>query len=100
MTEKEERILIIKLKQKPCDSCNVERGCTGSCILESKWYSSMTRQEAIERMAKAICRSGCNECIGDCGSCDLWQTGTEKDYAEAALNAIAPMIPQEDNNER
>ena len=91
MAEKEERILIIKLKQKPCDSCNVERGCTGSCILESKWYSSITRQEAIERMVLAMHNEDIKRSIKDI-PCDY------RNLAEAALNAIAPMIPQEADN--
>lgn len=87
MAEKfEERILIIKLKQKPCDACNVIRGCAGSCILESKWYSSITRQEAIERMAKAICLTYSigDEC--DCRDCDMWKY--HEQHAEVALNAL------------
>ena len=87
----EERILIIKLKQKPCDSCNLIRGCAGSCILERKWYSSMTRQEAIERMAKALIRT---DYPGELKS--VWQRRWENPdshlyyltMAEAALNAL------------
>lgn len=48
----------------------------------------MTRHEAICKIARAICRAGGNECIGDCESCDLWEVGPEKEYAEAALNAL------------
>ncbi|MBR2392731.1 MAG: hypothetical protein IKA93_04090 [Elusimicrobiaceae bacterium] len=71
----EERILIIKLKQKPCYTCNVIRGCAGSCILESKWYSSMTPQEAIDKISFALMMKGVDE--SDC-----------KELSEAALNAL------------
>lgn len=56
--------------------------------IETEKYRVMPRQEAIERIARAICRSEENECIGDCASCDLWKVGPEKDYAEVALNAL------------
>ena len=48
----------------------------------------MTRYEAICKIGRTICRAGGNECIGDCESCDLWEVGPEKDYAEAALNSL------------
>ena len=55
---------------------------------------TMTRQEAIERMAKAMCLTYSigDEC--DCKNCKKWKYQEQK--AEAALKAIAPMIPQED----
>ena len=53
----------------------------------------MTRQEAIERMAKAICASNmAPDCLWECESCDRWK-GSDKEAAEAALNALL-----EDNN--
>lgn len=95
----EERILIIKLKQKPCDTCNVIRGCAGSCILESKWYSSMTRQEVIEKMAVGMCRFDCNDIEKECCNCNEWEKYDKLEtLAEAALNAIAPMITQGADN--
>lgn len=78
MEEKEERIAVAKMLVNTDDE--------GSAKLDH--FKIYSRQEAIERMAKAICRSGENECIGDCASCDLWKVGPEKDYAEAALNAL------------
>ena len=48
----------------------------------------MTRQEAIERMAKAICASNmAPDCLWECETCDRWK-GSDKEAAEAALNAL------------
>ena len=61
--------------------------------IEARRCTTMTRQEAIERISKAFV----NLYI------EIEGTGityTAKEVAEAALNAIAPMIPQEEQNER
>ena len=48
----------------------------------------MTRQEAIERMAKAICASNMEpDCLWECETCDRWK-GSDKEAAEAALNSL------------
>ena len=48
----------------------------------------MTRQEAIERMAKAICASNmAPDCLWECETCERWK-GSDKEAAEAALNAL------------
>ena len=48
----------------------------------------MTRQEAIERMAKAICASNmAPDCLWECETCDRWK-GSDKESAEAALNSL------------
>ena len=48
----------------------------------------MTRQEAIERMAKAICASNmAPDCLWECETCDRWK-GSDKKAAESALNAL------------
>ena len=48
----------------------------------------MTRQEAIERIAKAICASNmAPDCLWECETCDRWR-GSDKEAAEAALNAL------------
>ena len=48
----------------------------------------MTRQEAIERMAKAICASNmAPDCLWECETCDRWR-GSDKKAAEAALNSL------------
>lgn len=88
----EERIYAYYYKKHPCDGCEAKEvydGC--NCPVLEEYEMSITRQEAIEKMARAICRAGENECIGDCASCDLWKVGPEKDYAEAALNALLEM---------
>lgn len=89
----EERIAIFYLPTQP-DSRGIcpfqeydDPRCWSKCNCEH-CEEGITMQEAIEKMARAICRSGENECIGDCASCDLWKVGPEKDYAEAALNAL------------
>lgn len=85
----EERIVFLKTKPKGECPCQIDKDyCKETCWVKGKCSLGMTRAEAIERMARAICRSGGNECIGDCESCDLWQVGPEKDYSEAALNAL------------
>ena len=48
----------------------------------------MTRQEAIERIAKAICASNmAPDCLWECETCDRWK-GSDKEAAEAALNSL------------
>lgn len=76
MAEKEERILCIETYEKIAE-CGY-----------GDFYNTITRKEAICKIARAICRAGGNECIGDCESCDLWEVGPEKDYAEAALDSL------------
>lgn len=51
-------------------------------------YRGMTRQEAINRMAKAICleRHACISKGEMCGLCELWRNFST--HAEAALNAL------------
>jgi hypothetical protein len=86
MAEKEERILIDRSTDYTLT--DTDKGELFDGKIAPHCANVMTRQEAIERIARAICRSGENECIGDCASCDLWKVGPEKDYAEAALNAL------------
>ena len=73
MAEKEERILCIETYEKIAE-CGY-----------GDFYNTITRQEAIERMAKAICNLGDNE---------TWER-VDADYqnycrscAEYALNAL------------
>lgn len=55
-----------------------------NCLL-SKVYS---RQEVIERMAKAICASNmAPDCLWECETCDRWK-GSDKEATEAALNSL------------
>ena len=51
-------------------------------------YQGFTREQAIERMAKAICASNmAPDCLWECETCDRWK-GSDKEAAEAALNAL------------
>ena len=77
MADKEERILHIVQK------------LDGRFVGENR----ISAQEAIERMAKAICASNmAPDCLWECETCDRWK-GSDKETAEAALNSLL-----EDNN--
>ena len=72
MADKEERILHIVQK------------LDGRFVEENR----ISAQEAIERMAKAICASNmAPDCLWECETCDRWK-GSDKEAAEAALNAL------------
>ena len=76
MADKEERIWLEFDIPKPKGAIEATR-CT-----------TMTRQEAINRMAKAICASNmAPNCLWECETCDRWK-GSDKEAAEAALNAL------------
>ena len=87
MDKKEERIFIRKgTARELCkfiyrDDCAGEMHCC-SCAI------SIPRSEVIERMAKAICASNmAPDCLWECETCDRWK-GSDKEAAEAALNAL------------
>ena len=89
MTDKEERITIHKVLY-PCKKCsiNCNKNDWKDCDFYQNYISGMTRQEAIERMAKAICASNmAPDCLWECETCDRWK-GSDKEAAEAALNAL------------
>ena len=91
MADKEERIYITEVKEG--DVCPFEENCEGFYKLCEGCNVLPTRQEAIERMAKAICASNmAPDCLWECETCDRWK-GSDKEAAEAALNALL-----EDNN--
>ena len=72
MADKEERILHIVQK------------LDGRFVGENR----ISAQEAIERMAKAICSSNmAPDCLWECETCDRWK-GSDKKAAEAALNSL------------
>lgn len=76
MAEKEERVFVATLKTEDIDEyCVYGRDC-------------ITRQEAVERMAKAICLCDDDgDCKGKCNpKCDTWKYSIP--HAEAALNAL------------
>ena len=107
MVDKEERILITKCSGW-CHAFFISRdpfdGDEGMyCDKSGKWVRitekdcakckdpvllGLSRSEAIERMAKAICASNMEpDCLWECETCDRWK-GSDKKAAEAALNAL------------
>ena len=88
----EERIYITEVKEG--DVCPFEEYCEGFSKLCKGCNVLPTRQEAIERMAKAICQRNhdvdklCTKCeCGENGFCFGCLEGYKRD-AEAALNAL------------
>lgn len=98
MAEERQKRLLIKEYDLVCD-LNDCKYCE-----EKDWCSEkdgITRQEAIELMAKAMCRRdyriSCDKCIyKNSKNCKTILGNWFIEDAEAALNAIAPMIPQEE----
>ena len=89
MADKEERITIHRVLY-PCKKCsiNCNKNDWKNCDFYQNYTSGMTRQEAIERMAKAICASNmAPDCLWECETCDRWK-GSDKKASEAALNAL------------
>ena len=89
MIDKEERITIHKVLY-PCKKCsiNCNKNDWKDCDFYQNYISGITRQEAIERMAKAICASNmAPDCLWECETCDRWK-GSDKEAAEAALNSL------------
>lgn len=94
MTDKEERITIHQVLY-PCKKCsiNCNKNDWKDCDFYQNYISGMTRQEAIERMAKAICKETNYQCsVCDVGNnkekCEEWILFQYKTQAEAALNAL------------
>ena len=89
MEDKEERITIHQVLY-PCKKCsiNCNKNDWKDCDFYQNYISGITRQEAINRMAKAICASNmAPDCLWECETCDRWK-GSDKEAAEAALNAL------------
>lgn len=91
MVEKEERIYISKHgENNPCDTCEDTSGeeCD-FCMENYEWNASITRQEAIERMAKSLFKVD-NVLALDIEFEQLTKQKqlTYKVFAEAALNAL------------
>ena len=96
MAEKEERIYVRQYgEDNPCDTCEDKSGdgCD-FCVKNYEWNSSIPRQEAIEKIAKAICAN--EDEYADCKQCEFNGPEDCKRYyrnnwlytAEAALNAL------------
>ena len=91
MADKEERILIARSTDYTIT--DTDEGALFDGKIAPHCANVMTRQEAIERMAKAICASNmAPDCLWECETCDRWK-GSDKKAAEAALNSLL-----EDNN--
>ena len=56
--------------------------------IEATRCTTMTRQEAIERMAKAICKISCACKYDACGNCTEFLEHYTPDLPEAALNSL------------
>ena len=56
--------------------------------MSSNEVYTMTRSEAIERMAKAICKISCACKYDACGNCTEFLEHYTPDLAEAALNSL------------
>lgn len=63
MADKEERITIHQVLY-PCKKCsiNCNKNDWKNCDFYQNYISDMTRQEAFERMAKALCRTYGEDC--------------------------------------
>ena len=89
MADKEERITIHQVLY-PCKKCsiNCNKNDWKNCDFYQNYISGMTRQEAIERIAKAICKISCACKYYSCGNCTEFLEHYTPDLAEAALNAL------------
>ena len=107
MADKEERILITKCSSH-CHALRVSYDPFDDddgmyCDKSGKWVritekecakckdpvlSGISRQEAIERMAKAICKISCACKYDACGNCTEFLEHYTPDLAEAALNSL------------
>lgn len=95
MAEKEERIRVL-IAKNPCKECSVEK-CTRKCTFGLLFEKApgITRQEAVERMAKEMARLYCPEKPTKKEFESIWEyellLSTQKHFkelAEAALNAL------------
>ena len=86
MADKEERILIARSTDYTIT--DTDEGALFDGKIAPHCANVFTRQEAIERMAKAICASNmAPDCLWECETCDRWK-GSDKEAAEAALNDL------------
>lgn len=90
MADKEERITIHQVLY-PCKKCsiNCKKSDWKDCDFYQNYISGMTRQEAIERMAKAIFKRDSVLAL-DIEFKDLIEQkqNVYRDFAEIALNAL------------
>ena len=91
MAEKEERLLIARSTDYTLT--DTDKGELFEGKIAPHCANVMTRQEAIERMAKAVCMRamyGCERCVfgKDKEKCEEWIAFNHIKDAEAALNAL------------
>ena len=88
MAEKEERIYVSQYgENNPCDTCEDKSGDECDfCVKNYEWNASIPRQEAIERMAKALYLFN-REDEWYKEHADMYSKYMNK-MAEAALNAL------------
>lgn len=96
MADKEERILIARSTDYTIT--DTDKGALFDGKIAPHCANVMTRQEAINRMAKEICKQTNYQCsVCEVGNnkekCEEWIVFQYKTQAEAALNALL-----EDNN--
>lgn len=96
MADKEERILIARSTDYTIT--DTDKGALFDGKIAPHCANVMTRQEAINRMAKAMCKQTNYQCsVCEVGNnkekCEEWIVFQYKTQAEAALNALL-----EDNN--
>lgn len=86
MAEEKIRVLVSK---NPCEKCDI-KPCTRKCMFRTLFEKAhgMTRQEAIEKGAKAICRqrASCAKGCTKCSACELWRNFVT--HAEAVINDL------------
>lgn len=97
MAEKEERISVIVYEKDPCENCpgNPMTDCQ-VCEKDLRYDGGMTRQEAIDRIAKALCKNeggggiGCKRCVfaKDKEKCEEWVAFNHIRDAKIALDAL------------
>ena len=88
MADKEERITIHKVLY-PCEKCsiNCNKNDLKYCDFYRNYISGITRQEAINRMAKAITCRACEDYLHE-DTDPLTSSASAVAYSEAALNAL------------
>lgn len=84
MADKEERILIASITDYTLS--NIDNDTLFEGKIAPHCANVATRQEAIEKIGKALCHRHCPEKV--CTSCDEWEKYGTKEDAEAALNAL------------
>lgn len=86
MADKEERIRVL-VSKNPCEKCEI-KPCKRKCMFKTIFEKAqgMTRQEAIEKMAKEIYKRRWIK--SECKNKNTLGFLICKDYAELALNAL------------